>query len=175
MSISKLVLLISLLFVLILGYRFVESTGLLRSLEEVSFGKCETLPGPIGPEDITIDPRNGIAFISADDRRSFLASGGFQDTPNGAIWTLDTNRPNSRPAKMQHDLSSPFHPHGIALYAPMNELYVVNHLSGTEHEINVFKIVSPTELKLRTTIRYPEMISPNDIVVAGPEPVLRHQ
>lgn len=167
MTVSRLLIIIVLLFVVVLGYRFINSTGLLRSLEEVSYGQCETLPGPIGPEDITVDPRNGIAFISADERRRFLGDGEFGDTPNGEIWTLDTRTPNAKPVKMLHDLEGPFHPHGIALFAPTNELYVVNHISGESHEINVFRIESPERLSLRTTITYPELISPNDIIVVS--------
>lgn len=167
MSVSRLFMMITLLFVVVLGYRFVNSSGLLRTLEEVSYGNCEKIPGPIGPEDITIDPRNGIAFISADDRRQFLERGEFGSTPNGEIWTLDTRNPNAQAVKMSHNLDGPFHPHGIALYAPMNELYVVNHISGSQHEINVFRIESSNRLSLRTSISYPELISPNDIVVVG--------
>ena len=31
------------------------------------------VPGPVGPEDITIHPRTGIAYVSATDRRAVLA------------------------------------------------------------------------------------------------------
>lgn len=167
MSISRLLTLIVVLFVCVLGYRFITSTGLLRTLEPVAYGNCETLPGPIGPEDITIDPRNGLAYISADERRQFLKTGDYGDTPNGAIWTLDTNSPMAMPKRMTHDLEGPFHPHGIALHPEYNELYVVNHHSGTKHQIDIFRITSPTSLELRKSITFPELISPNDLVVVG--------
>ena len=45
------------------------------------------MPGPVGPEDITIHPRTGVAYVSATDRRAMAA-----DTPvPGAIYAYDLN------------------------------------------------------------------------------------
>lgn len=133
----------------------------------VSYGQCEILPGPVGPEDISIDERHQRAFISADAKREYLKTGHPDNTLMGGIWLLSETQETEQalPVLMSHDLVTPFHPHGIDLFE--NELYVVNHVAKFDHTIEVFEVVSDTQLKHRRTIRFPEMIAPNDVVVAG--------
>jgi len=167
MAYRRIVLLTLLVFVVCFVYRLVYSTGLTRDIQALSYGQCETLAGPVGPEDFTINRATGLAYIAADERREFLQSGTFDNTPNGAIWALDTRTSSSKPYPLTHDLEGPFHPHGIALSPDGQELYVVNHLSGSEHFIEVFTLIDAQQMKLRRRIQYPELISPNDIVVTG--------
>lgn len=168
MSVLRLSFFALILLIIFISARLLPNMGVFRSLEPVNYGSCEIIPGPIGPEDITIDHKRKMAFISADDRRQYIQSGDFGGSDNGIIWTLDLSNPDAKPVPMTHDLAGPFHPHGIALYdEEAYELYVVNHLSMYEHEVNVFEIVSNTELKLKERITYPELIAPNDLIVLG--------
>ncbi len=166
---KKILIYLLLLLVLLFVARLVTNSGMLRELSWQEYGHCEQIAGPVGAEDITIDGQTGIAYIGADDRRAYLIHGDQKATPNGGIWSLDLNQANSQPLLMQHDLEGVFHPHGIALYdaGERKLLYVVNHLTATEHEIDVFEVVSPTQLALQKRIRYDALISPNDIYVVA--------
>jgi len=150
--------------------RLINSTGLGLKVEPMSLLQCEELKGPIGAEDITIDSYNKVAYIGSDDRRSYLRNGK-PTKENGAIWILDLSQPDSQAIQLKTDISGVFHPHGITLRkGPKGaalELYVVNHISATEHEIDIFDISAPGVLTLRRRVSYPEMISPNDLVVVA--------
>jgi hypothetical protein len=172
---KKAILLIILVLVFLQLARITRDAGIFRSVDEpVDLAACEAVTGPVGAEDITVDPVAGMAYISADDRRDVFNNPALGAYPSGGIWRLDLNRPDSQPEKIDIDLIGDFHPHGIALrFAPEDshdagraiELYVVNHLSPEKHEVVVFNILDNGELKLRRRITYPEMISPNDLVV----------
>ena len=77
-----------LLLVLLLAAAWVGRTlwlaGVFRTLEPHFAGHCTEVAGIPGPEDLTIHPRTGVAYVSACDRfalergesprsRSFLA------------------------------------------------------------------------------------------------------
>ena len=50
--------------------RIVWIGGMFRSITPHFAGQCRLITGPVGPEDITIHPRTGTAYISASDRRA---------------------------------------------------------------------------------------------------------
>jgi len=150
-------------------YRVINDSGMLRSLEMLDYGQCEKLTGPVGAEDITIDRDLGIAYIGADDRRAYLLHGNMDEAANGDLWRLDLNQSGAMPEPLTDHIDGPFHPHGIALHAQdgVRELYVLNHLSATEHEVDVFTFVDPTTLELRARHTSDRMISPNDLAVVS--------
>lgn len=160
--------------ILIQGYRISQDANIFRTVEPVAYGTCEQVPAPAGAEDITIDQAIGLAYIGADDRRAYLVTGDVADTPNGGLWSLDLSKPNSQVTALEYEIDGPFHPHGIALYqqGEINELYVINHLTPTQHEVDVFTIESPTKLKLRARHTSEKMISPNDLTVIAQDQFL---
>ena len=172
---KKAILLIVLVLVFLQEARITRDAGIFRSIDEpVDLTACVPVLGPVGAEDISIDPIAKVAYIAADDRRDVFNNMDMGAYPSGAIWRLDLSQPDSQPEKIDIDLIGEFHPHGIALRFsdPASndagraiELYAVNHLSPVKHEIVVFNILETGELKLRRRISYPELISPNDLVV----------
>jgi len=150
--------------------RLVNSTGLGLNVEPMSLLQCDALKGPVGAEDITIDSYNKVAYIGSDDRRSYLHDGN-PTTGNGAIWLLDLSQPDSQAIQLTTNMTGVFHPHGITLRKGIKgeglELYVVNHINANEHEIDIFDISAPGVLTLRRKVSYPEMISPNDLIVVA--------
>lgn len=171
---KKAMLLIVLVVVVLQALRISQDAGIFRTIEPVDLASCEQMQGPVGAEDITIDPVAKLAYISADDRRASFNDPSLTTYPSGAIWRLDLSKPNSQAEKINIDMMGDFHPHGIALrfsdkhsndQGRAIELYAVSHLSPTEHEIVVFSILGSGELKLRRRISYPELIAPNDLVV----------
>jgi len=134
------------------------------------------MPGPAGSEDITIDRGNGIAFISAGNGREawddYRNGGDGSSAGDGDIWILDLLDSDSMPIRLNVDVIGGFHPHGIDLLHLENgdrELYVINHPSMADHEIIVFSISDDHKLQLKSRIRYPELISPNDIRAVASE------
>ncbi|MFT6028992.1 MAG: arylesterase/paraoxonase [Oleiphilaceae bacterium] len=172
---KKAILLIFVVVVLLQTARITRDAGIFRSVEDgVTLASCETMQGPIGAEDITIDKVAKVAYISADDRRAMFNDPNLPSYPNGSIWRLDLTNPESQAEKINIEMIGDFHPHGIALrfsdkdsndQGRAIELYAVNHIKPTVHEIVVFNILESGELKLRRRITYPELIAPNDLVV----------
>lgn len=175
------ILLVALILLAIHVTQISKDAGVFRHVEvNQSFGECQQLDGLVGAEDITIDHAQKIAYISTDDRRSAFLDKQLVEYENGGIWTLDLTDPEAKPKQLSIKMKGAFHPHGIALrfdepkkgsegaaYGKAIELYVVNHLDMQTHEINVFSILPDGNLKLRRSIPFPELISPNDIVVVG--------
>lgn len=163
--------LLVLILLLIQGYRLVRDGGVLREVPPVAFGQCELLEGPVGAEDMTIDRAAQTVYIGADVRRNYLKTGDLSQEPNGSLWTLDLSRADAKPVQMTHDFTGIFHPHGIDLHidaSGQRTLYVINHISTTEHEVDVFQVLADNRLQLLKQITFPELVSPNDLKVTAP-------
>jgi arylesterase/paraoxonase len=121
--------------------------------------------GITGAEDITVHPKNGIAYISAYNIRAVEAG---QDG-KGDIFSYDLNSKKPVLTKLHAGMKD-FRPHGISLFTT-NEgpdvLFVINH-SGGNHAVEKFHIVG-NRLKHQKTITDPALISPNDILAISPD------
>ncbi len=143
--------------------------GSFKRIEPHFAGTCRLIEGPIGPEDITIHPRTGIAFISASDRRAVAAG---KPVP-GAIFGYDLNTESARPMNLTPYGDVTFQPHGISLWtddAGHDVLFVINHpppgTSGHANTVEVFD-VRQDGLVHRATLTDPLLVMPNDIVAVG--------
>jgi arylesterase/paraoxonase len=155
--------------VLVAGGWFVHllwSTGQFKALEPHYAGECTPITGVVGPEDITIHPETGVAYISASDWRAAV-----QGQPaNGAIYAYDLNAQAPQLLHLLPGASADFHPHGISLYvgeSGQDSLFVVNHEEG-RHRIEIYDLRAG-QLVHRKTITDSMLISPNDIVAVGPD------
>ncbi len=140
--------------------------GQFKTIEPHFSGKCEAVAGVIGPEDITIHPKTGVAFVSACDRRAIQEgrAGG------GAIFAYDLNAVTSEAVNLTPDADRDFRPHGISLFVGEgghDVLFVVNHQGG-KHRIEVFDLKEGA-LTHRQTLTSPMLVSPNDIAGVGPD------
>ncbi|MDZ7650405.1 MAG: hypothetical protein U5K54_26500 [Cytophagales bacterium] len=121
-----------------------------------------------GPEDITIDQQSGIAFISADDRRTNIQAPG---SIEGAIFV--TNLSDSLPELLNVTPAniSDFHPHGISLWTNPNGkkfLFAVNHRQkNPAHVIERFEWRYDSLIHLESIEDKNLMTSPNDVVAVG--------
>ena len=151
------------------AYRMATDTGYFVNIQPKSYGTCKKMQGPPGAEDINVDRINKVAFVSSGNGRDVFEgyrTGRQTKAANGDIWLLDLADKNSVPRRLNVDIGSSFHPHGIDLLTMENgnrELYVVNHPSYGVHEILIFAIEENHDLKLKERVHYPELISPNDI------------
>ncbi len=163
---ALLILLIIILAVAGWVFKLFWDAGQLKTLTPHFAGSCKQISGVIGPEDITIHPKTGIAYISAYDRRAVLMG----KSAERGIYAYDTRSENSVPILMTTGPGEDFRPHGLSLYvSPTGDdlLFVINH-ARDQHAIEVFAIDSGS-LRYRSTFKNPLLISPNDIVAVGPE------
>ena len=142
------------------------SAGQFKTLEPHFDGECKPVSGISGPEDITIHPHTGIAYISAADRRAVIRG----EPARGGIYAYDLNVGSPQLLHLTKDAAEDFHPHGISLYVGpegRDSLMVVNH-ENDRHAIEIYDL-GEGKLHHRTTITDPMLVSPNDIAAVGPD------
>ncbi len=140
--------------------------GQFKTMEPHFSGTCKVVGGVIGPEDITIHPRTGVAYVSGCDRRAVKEGKPGQ----GAIYAYDLNAVTTEPVNLTPDADRDFRPHGISLFVREggpDVLFVINH-QGEEHRIDVFDL-KDGGLAHRKSLTSPMLVSPNDIVGVGPD------
>jgi len=140
--------------------------GEFKSLEPHSFGECAAVDGVLSSEDITIDPRTGMAFISSADRRAQWDKG--QTVRQGAIYGFDLQSKNPKLVNLTADFTKEFNPHGIGLWIGRDgasSLFVVNHRRDG-HFVEIFDYLD-RRLVYRESVSGPLMHSPNDVIPVG--------
>jgi arylesterase/paraoxonase len=144
----------------------IYDAGEFKDLSPHSNLQCKKFEGIPGAEDIVIDRKSGIAYISSDDRRKSMAGNPVQ----GAIFAYSLNAGNSIPKKLTDNLPFDFHPHGIDLYSGPDGsrfLFVINHRKD-DHYVERFEIKGNRLIHIES-IKGKLMTSPNDIAAAGPK------
>ena len=137
----KKVLLVIAVLVLSAGGWFVYllwSAGQFKSLEPHADVKWTPVTGIMGPEDITIHPATGIAYISATDRRAVIRG----EPARGGIYAYDLNTVSPQLIHLTEAAGDDFHPHGISLYTNsdgQDSLFVVNHENG-RHAVEIYDL-----------------------------------
>ncbi len=109
-------IIILIVFVMFVGFwilKLVWDAGQFNTLAPHFEGTCREITGVIGPEDITIHSKTGIAYISAYDRRAVLA--GDEGFATG-VFSYDTNLKDARPVLLTTGPGPDFRPHGLSLY-----------------------------------------------------------
>jgi len=142
-----------------------HASGYFKTISPHFAGQCRPIGGMPGPEDITVNPDTGIAYISSTDRR---ARGAGRLT-RGAIYALDLESPDPRPIELTGDFQPELQPHGLSLLRDPDggaSLFVVNH-PGADHTVEIFD-VRERKLAHRQTIRGDLLRSPNDVLAVGP-------
>ena len=142
------------------------AAGQFRTLEPHFAGRCTPVAGLLGPEDVTIHPRTGVAYIFSADRRSVFEGG----PGRGAIYAYDLKAASPRLRNLTPAADEDFRPHGLSLYLGddgRDVLYAINHAGG-RHTIEVYDFVS-TRLSHRESLSDPLLVTPNDLVAVGHE------
>lgn len=160
------------LLVLVVGGWFLRLAwlgGAFRSIEPHFDGHCRLVEGPVGAEDLTIDSRNGRAYLSATDRRAAMAGA----PQPGGIWAYDLDQPGALPVNLTPDATLYLQPHGISLWREPDGhavLFVVNHPAPghgwPQHAIEVYD-VAEHGLIHRATLTDPRLVMPNDLVAVA--------
>ena len=159
---------------LALVLRTLNAAGVFSDVTPAFDGSCRTIRGVVGAEDMAIDRRTGLAFISATDRRAPKERPSAQD----GLYLFDLAHPGrgvSRIAGTPKD----FHPHGIDLIrAPDGSLTLmaVNHRADGSSTIDIFAVTESKDadgtpsvtVRERTSVRSSLIFSPNDVAAVGP-------
>jgi arylesterase/paraoxonase len=145
--------------------------GAFKTIEPHFAGRCRLVTGPVGPEDLTIHPRTGVAYVSASDRRAVAAG---KAVPGG-IYAYDLDDPGATPVNLTSFANEAFQPHGISLWVEAGGrevLFVVNHpapqTGKPAHTIEIFEMRGG-KLFHRDSLTDPLLVMPNDIVAVGPD------
>lgn len=157
------------------GFRTLNTAGVFIEVKPGFDGTCRTITGIIGAEDIVIDEKAGLAFISATDRRAPKG----QPNPQDGLYTFVLSHPENGVTKLG-GTPSDFHPHGISLYRGADgvlTLMAVNHRESGGSSIDIFAVTegkatdgTPTAvLSERTSIQSSLLFSPNAVAAVGPD------
>lgn len=145
--------------------------GTFRRIQPHFAGRCHRVTGAVGPEDLTIHPRTGVALVSASDRRA-----GMRGAPvPGAIYAYDLNDADPKLVNLTPDADVSFQPHGLGLWAGedgRDVVFVVNHPPApTGLPADTVEIFDVHESRLvhRATLTDPLLVMLNDIVAVGPD------
>ena len=147
------------------AYRMAESHGVFTSVKPGFAGTCRTVRGVIGAEDIAIDRKDKIAFVSATDYR---ARGMGKPSAQDGLYAYAYLEPGAKPVKLS-GTPADFHPHGISLYrAPDGSLTLmaVNHRMDGTNTIDIFSVdvsggtATVTEVG---SVGSRQLVSPNDV------------
>lgn len=148
-----------------LGVRTLNAFGVFTDITAGFAGTCRAIPGVRGGEDIIIDDRLGVAFVSATDLRARLNG---RPSAQDGLYTIALNGA-ARLSKLS-GTPSDFHPHGISLYRAGDgslTLLAINHRSDGTSSIDSFEVRRQgNEIRLREigSIEGGQLVSPNAVV-----------
>lgn len=147
-----------------LGLRSLNAFGFFSAVVPSFAGTCHAIGGVTGAEDIVIDDKLGVGFVSASDLRARL--GGRPSALDG-LYVIALN--GLAPMRKLEGTPGDFHPHGISLYrAPDGTLtlFAINHRSDDTSSIDSFDVHGQgNEFRLHEigSIEGGELVSPNAI------------
>jgi arylesterase / paraoxonase len=155
-----------LLTLLVLGgfvFNIFISTGYFREVESHnSFGPVvQTIDLP-GVEDLALARADSLLILSVDDR---IARREGKIGLHG-LYLIDLRTSPFEPILLTEALDFPFFPHGLSIYpidSSRYSLMAINHVDG-QHSVEQF-LLSGKTLSHQRTIRDPNFISPNDLVM----------
>jgi arylesterase / paraoxonase len=150
----------------IAGIAVLRVGGAFRSVVPDFAGACSPLTLAGSSEDIAVDRRRGLAYLSLLDRDS--ARRGEHDL--GTVMLLDLNLAEPAPrAAMAYDPEG-FRPHGLSLFAASSQparLFVISHRPDGSHTVEIAEEGTTGGFFPKETIRDAAFVHPNAIVATG--------
>ena len=137
--------------------------GLFVDTSPLSPGACRAIPGFLGPEDIAVDHRHRLAYVTGVDRYAVFEKGG---SPDGHLISLSVQNGAPRTRRLQPLPADSFFPHGLDFLetADGGRLFVVDHgADGRSHAIRVFTPTAAGDLALAASYAGSALIDPNDV------------
>ena len=161
---------IFLLVTVYIGINITRASGTFITTTPTDNAMCKPVNVFAGTEDVTIDQKTGMVFVSAADRR--VPEG---ETPaQGGIYAFPIDNPDQI-RKVSTDGPADFQPHGISLWSGdrgdgtnVTSLFVINHATTGENHIELFDVEGDGTLTYFESIQFQDLTSPNDILAVGP-------
>lgn len=157
------------------SFRVASTAGLFTDVTPRFAGTCATVHGIVGAEDIAVDRKSGLAFLSATDRRAP------KDHPNpqDGLYTFEPAHPELGVTKLK-GTPRDFHPHGIGLWRAADgtlTLMAVNHRSDGSSTVDVFAVKETADadgtisaaLSETASVQSSLLVRPNDVAPTGPD------
>ena len=119
--------------------RLLQSHGAFVTVKPGFAGVCRGIASPTGPEDIAIDTKDGLAFISATDRPARSKA---HPSPADGLYTYAYGAPGAALIKLA-GTPGDFHPLGISLYRSPEgglTLMAINHRLDGANTIDIFTV-----------------------------------
>jgi len=150
----------------IAGAAVLRFGGTFRSIEPRFAGDCRAIALAGSSEDIVIDRRRGIAYLSLLDRDGARHG----EKVLGTVMLLDLNRAEPAPrAAISYDPEG-FRPHGLSLLTADSQparLFVVSHRPDGSHTVEIAEAGTTGEFFPKETIRDAAFVHPNAIAATG--------
>jgi arylesterase/paraoxonase len=149
----------------IAGIAALRFGGAFRSIESAFAGSCQAIALGGSSEDLVIDRRRGIAYLSLLDR----VGARHDEQVLGTVMLLDLNRAEPTPrAAMAYD-PEVFRPQGLSLLAAGVQparLFVISDRRGS-HTVEISEEAAAGGFFPKETIRDAAFVHPNAIVATG--------
>ena len=146
-------------------FRLLESHGAFTQIVPGFAGTCRAVGGMVGPEDIAIDAKDKLAFVSATNRPARSAH---KPSPKDGLYTYAYLEPGATLVKLS-GTPKDFHPHGISLVRAADgglTLMAINHRLDGTNSVDIFAVTvasGAAALKEVGSIGGGLLVSPNDI------------
>jgi arylesterase/paraoxonase len=151
------------------GVNITRASGAFFDVPATNNNMCRAIDVFPGTEDVTIDPKTDIVFVSAANRR--IAEG--SSAEQGGIYAFPLNNPDLI-QKVSTDSPDDFQPHGISLWSGSDDygnmvtrLFVINH-AATANIVEIFDVGPNGALTHHESIQFQDLTSPNDLLAVGP-------
>jgi arylesterase/paraoxonase len=140
--------------------------GMFRGVSAEFAGACRAIALAASVEDIQIDRKRGLAYLSYLDRAAVRRG----EDVAGTVMLLDLNLADPQPrAALAFDPAG-FRPHGLSLVERANEptrLFAVSHPADGTHAVEIFAESSTGGFFHKETIRSPLFDHPNALAAVG--------
>jgi len=150
----------------VVGIEVLRFGGVFRSIEPAFAGVCRTIALGGSGEDIQVDRKRGVAYLSLLDRDSVRRG----EQVLGTVVLLDLNLPEPTPrAAMAYDPEA-FRPHGMSLLTAASQparLFVVSHRPDGSHTVEIAEEGSTGGFFPKETIRDAAFVRPDAIAATG--------
>jgi len=158
------------------GVRVWSQAGQFTTVKNLRTNACQIYSGILAPEDIVINAKTRMAFISSLDRRQVNARSADSTSLRGSIRTLDLSsiQPGGaiRFADVTPDMPKQFQPLGLSLYTGedgITRLFVVNQAGKNSQSVEIF-IITPKGLAYEKSVDLGANVEfANDVLAVGPD------
>jgi arylesterase/paraoxonase len=155
--------------IVLLVVRALNAGGVFTEVKPHFAGTCKAIAGVVGAEDMQVDRKARLLFISATDRRAGMTG---EPNPQDGLYVLSLDHPDAGVKKLS-GTPADFHPHGLSLYRDARgheTLMVINHPKGSASAVEIFDVTDGADgpaLTYRAHVTGSLLFSPNDVVAVS--------